>query len=173
MILWLIVIGSAIWVAADASSIGARKGLIPGFFNMGPAGWFFATLLLWIIGFPGYLATRGRIKEAVALERSGGQVGHSAAAQQWQAYQTPQGVRPSSGLDALQSSALPAPPSQSWTPLENNLPQPPTPPPAPPVPAPAPTTPPAGWYVDPADAQLLLWWDGTAWTDHRTPRSQG
>lgn len=29
---------------------------------------------------------------------------------------------------------------------------------------------PAGWYADPEDATRLRWWDGTAWTEHRSPR---
>lgn len=28
---------------------------------------------------------------------------------------------------------------------------------------------PAGWYPDPEDASHQRYWDGTAWTDHRTP----
>lgn len=28
----------------------------------------------------------------------------------------------------------------------------------------------AGWYADPSDAGLLRWWDGTAWTEHLSPR---
>lgn len=28
----------------------------------------------------------------------------------------------------------------------------------------------AGWYDDPADARLLRWWDGQAWTGHTRPR---
>jgi hypothetical protein len=29
---------------------------------------------------------------------------------------------------------------------------------------------PAGWFVDPQDATQFRYWDGTAWTDHRSPR---
>jgi hypothetical protein len=60
----LVVIGTSIWVAIDASHIGARRGLIKGSGNMGPAGWFLCCLLLWIIGFPVYLAKRSEIKAA-------------------------------------------------------------------------------------------------------------
>ena len=60
---WLVIIGTAIWVYFDAKSIGVKKGQITGILNMGPVGWFFVTLLLWIIGFPAYLATRGKYKK--------------------------------------------------------------------------------------------------------------
>lgn len=32
--------------------------------------------------------------------------------------------------------------------------------------------PPAGWFPDPHDATQLRYWDGTAWTEHRSPRTQ-
>jgi hypothetical protein len=64
LIPWLFVIGSAIWVYVDAKSIGARKGLIPGFLDLGPVGWALCTLLFWILGFPLYLTQRGSIKQA-------------------------------------------------------------------------------------------------------------
>lgn len=68
-LVWLIIIGTSIWVAIDASNIGARKGLVKGVANMGPAGWFFCCLLIWIIGFPVYLAKRPEIKTAAATSK--------------------------------------------------------------------------------------------------------
>ena len=68
MIFWAIVIASAIWVYFDAKSIGVRKNLVSGFWNLGPGGWSVATLLLWIIGFPCYLIKRGTLKAAAAAE---------------------------------------------------------------------------------------------------------
>jgi len=65
-VIWLVIIGTSIWVAVDSSNIGARKGLVKGSGNMGPAGWFFCCLLIWIIGFPVYLAKRSEIKAAAA-----------------------------------------------------------------------------------------------------------
>jgi len=59
----IIVIGTSIWVAVDATTIGVKKGQIKGVADMGPAGWFFACLLLWIIAFPFYLAKRGELKK--------------------------------------------------------------------------------------------------------------
>ena len=61
-LVFLLVVATSIWVFIDARSIGVRKGQIKGFFNMGPSGWAFATLLLWIVGFPGYLAKRSEYK---------------------------------------------------------------------------------------------------------------
>lgn len=55
----------AIWVYVDARRIGARKGLIPGFLDIGPIGWAVGTVLFWILAFPLYLAQRGPIKRAV------------------------------------------------------------------------------------------------------------
>jgi hypothetical protein len=66
MYIWMIVIGAAIWVLIDARKIGVKKGLISGMGNIGPWGWFFVTLLLWIVGFPMYLCYRGKCKRAVA-----------------------------------------------------------------------------------------------------------
>ena len=59
----LFIIGSSIWVYFDAKSIGVKKGQIKGLTDMGPVGWFFVTLLLWIVGFPAWLAMRGKYKE--------------------------------------------------------------------------------------------------------------
>jgi hypothetical protein len=56
----VIVFGSSIWVAFDAASIGAGKRSR----TTGPVGWFLFCLLLWIIGFPVYLAKRSEIKAA-------------------------------------------------------------------------------------------------------------
>ena len=66
MFMWIVIIVSAIWVFIDAKNIGVKKGLIPGMGNIGPWGWFFVTLLLWIVGFPMYLYYRGKFKLAVA-----------------------------------------------------------------------------------------------------------
>jgi hypothetical protein len=56
----VLVVISAIWVGIDASSLGLRRG--KGFLDMGPAGWMFSVLLLWIVAFPAYLVKRSRIK---------------------------------------------------------------------------------------------------------------
>jgi hypothetical protein len=67
--LWLLVIGTAIWVGFDAHQLGVKRGLLRGgFTDMGVAGWVIGVLGLWIIGFPAYLATRPRY---IALARAG------------------------------------------------------------------------------------------------------
>ncbi|NIA10463.1 MAG: hypothetical protein GWP10_12225 [Nitrospiraceae bacterium] len=58
-----VVTGTSIWVLLDAKSIGVKKGQIKGIANMGPWGWFFACLGLWIIGFPLYLVKRAEYKK--------------------------------------------------------------------------------------------------------------
>jgi hypothetical protein len=57
-IIWV----TSIWVLFDANTIGVEKGQLEGVADMGPWGWFFACLLLWIIGFPLYLAKRPELK---------------------------------------------------------------------------------------------------------------
>lgn len=59
LLLTLIVLGTSIWVLVDAITIGVKKGQIKGFTDAGPVGWFGLCLLLWIVGFPLYLAKRG------------------------------------------------------------------------------------------------------------------
>jgi hypothetical protein len=59
-VIWIIVLGTSIWVYFDAKSIGIKKGQIKGI--SGPGGWFFACLLLWIVAFPHYLVKRGEYK---------------------------------------------------------------------------------------------------------------
>jgi len=60
----LVILGTSIWVYFDARALGVRKGLVTGLGNMGPWPWFFVCLLLWIIGFPAYIAMRGKYKAA-------------------------------------------------------------------------------------------------------------
>ena len=68
MVIWLVVIASAIWVYVDAKNIGVRKDLVSGFWNLGAGSWCAATLLLWIVAFPCYLIKRTSLKEAAAAE---------------------------------------------------------------------------------------------------------
>lgn len=64
LIIAITVLSTSVAVLVDASHIGARRGLLPGTLDMGPAGWFFACLGLWIVAFPCYLAARPRIIKA-------------------------------------------------------------------------------------------------------------
>lgn len=65
-LVYLMVIATSIWVYFDARKIGARKGLLPGFFNLSPLTWSLSCLLLWIVGFPAYLIHRPDIIRASA-----------------------------------------------------------------------------------------------------------
>jgi hypothetical protein len=60
----VLVLASSIWVGLDAKQLGIRKGNSSGVLDAGPFGWFCCTLLLWIIAFPLYLASRSRLKLA-------------------------------------------------------------------------------------------------------------
>ena len=63
----LIGIATSIWVLVDAKTLGVKKGQISGMGDIGPWGWFFACLLLWIVGFPFYLAKRSEYKRVNTL----------------------------------------------------------------------------------------------------------
>lgn len=65
-LLLLLVVASSLWVLCDAKTLGIQKGQLSGFADMGPWGWFFASLLIWIIAFPLYLAKRGEYKRMLA-----------------------------------------------------------------------------------------------------------
>ncbi len=62
MFLIYVVIGTSLWVLFDASNIGVKRGQMQGMGDMGPGGWFAVCLLLWIVGFPFYLAKRAEYK---------------------------------------------------------------------------------------------------------------
>lgn len=160
---WLIVVGTSIWAGIDSARLGARRGLVPGFWNLGPAGWFFGCLLLWIVGFPGYLFNRGRIKEAAERAASGsGYSFYDPAA--------PNGVGQQAWNPGWQPQWHPPPQAQQHPPLSTagwTAPGYPTPAMQP---APQPrSTPNAGWYLDGNNDALLRWWDGEGWTEMRKP----
>ena len=66
----VVVIATGFGVPVDAIGIGVKKGQITGLFDMGPAGWFFSCLLLWIVAFPAYLVKRQKLKEINEQDRS-------------------------------------------------------------------------------------------------------
>ena len=71
----VIVLGTSIWVLVDAKTIGVKKGQLQGILDMGPWGWFFSCLLIWIVGFPLYLAKRGQFKRLQSVGQSTVSVG--------------------------------------------------------------------------------------------------
>jgi len=69
LLLGFICLASSLWVWFDARAIGAERGLVSGIADMGPLGWFLSSLLLWIVAFPLYLASRSKIKAAASGPR--------------------------------------------------------------------------------------------------------
>jgi hypothetical protein len=67
-----IVIGTSLWMAFDAHQIGYDKKDVKGMAGMGPLGWLFGGLLLWIVAFPLYLASRSKLKEVAAQQNGHG-----------------------------------------------------------------------------------------------------
>ena len=138
--LYLVVLGAAIWVGVDASKLGARRGALGGgMLDMGPAGWFFACLLFWIVTVPCYLVTRPKLVRRARVLSTHPQFAAAAAA--YVPPGTPQG--PVAGYGMATGGYQPGF--------------------APPVPT-APMPPP-GWYPSP-DGPGMRWWDGTNWTGH-------
>jgi len=64
----LLVIVTSIWVFVDAKKIGVKKGQVQGLADLGPAGWLFACLLLWVVAFPLYLVKRPEFKQVNGLK---------------------------------------------------------------------------------------------------------
>ena len=65
LIVFVVAVGVATWVATDASRLGARRGRLGGgFLDMGPVGWFFACVITWLVGVVCYLIARPRLVAA-------------------------------------------------------------------------------------------------------------
>jgi len=64
-IMWLIVIGSAIWSAIDSSRIELHKYKSGVSYN--PIILFIGIVGIWIVGFPWYLIVRGKILNGTAV----------------------------------------------------------------------------------------------------------
>ena len=62
---WIMVLGTAIWAAVDSSKIQLKR--YKSGISYGPVALFFGVALLWIIGFPWYLAMRYKIKTGTAV----------------------------------------------------------------------------------------------------------
>ncbi len=139
---------SAVWVYIDAKSIGARKGLVGGLADNSPLVWAVGTVLMWIVVVPIYLANRGRIQHAAAvIDRPGSQPWAPIDRPDWQHL---------GWNEAAQASLEHRPLTGGHSTVH---------------PSPHPVGPPAGWYLDPEDERCQRWWDGTAWTEHRTPNA--
>ena len=61
--LWLIFLGTILWVYFDAKAIGVKKGIIRGLADMNVGAWIGGMVLLWIVFFPFYLIKRGEFKK--------------------------------------------------------------------------------------------------------------
>jgi hypothetical protein len=65
----LIPLGLAIWVAYDASRLGAQRGRLGGgLLDRGPVAWFFAVAVFGLIGIVCYKSIRSRLLEAKDVE---------------------------------------------------------------------------------------------------------
>jgi hypothetical protein len=62
---FIMVPGTSLWVAIDSSKIQLKR--YKSGISYGPVALFFACALLWIVGFPWYLAMRYKIKTGTAI----------------------------------------------------------------------------------------------------------
>lgn len=60
----LVVIGSTLWMYLDSRKLRYDKRDVAGLAAMSPGGWLFAGLFLWLLAFPLYLASRGKLRTA-------------------------------------------------------------------------------------------------------------
>jgi hypothetical protein len=64
-IVWFMVLGTSIWAAVDSSKIQLKR--YKSGISYGQFGLFIGCLLIWIVGFPWYLAMRYKIKTGTAV----------------------------------------------------------------------------------------------------------
>lgn len=60
----IVIVASSLFAFFESRSFRYRKQDIQGLAAMGPWGWLFACLFLWIIAFPLYLASREKLRAA-------------------------------------------------------------------------------------------------------------
>ena len=66
---WFMVLGTALWAAIDSRKLQLKR--YKSGISYGPVVLFFACALLWIVGFPWYLAMRYKIKTGTAVLKEG------------------------------------------------------------------------------------------------------
>ena len=66
---WIMVLGTALWAAIDSSKLQLKR--YKSGISYGTVVLFFACALLWIVGFPWYLAMRYKIKTGTAVLKEG------------------------------------------------------------------------------------------------------
>jgi hypothetical protein len=60
-IIWLVVVGAAVWVGFDARSLGVRRGRLGGgVIDMSVFSWVVCCIFLFLIAFPCYLVARSK-----------------------------------------------------------------------------------------------------------------
>lgn len=67
----MMVIATSIWVAVDASSLGAPRDRNLGVAGSSPVAWGLACIVMWIVFFPLYLTKRPKIRAAGLDHRHG------------------------------------------------------------------------------------------------------
>jgi hypothetical protein len=68
-IITLVLLWTSLWMYLESRKFGYDKRDIQGMAAIGPRGWFFGGLLLWIVAFPLYLASREKLKAAGEARR--------------------------------------------------------------------------------------------------------
>lgn len=66
-VLYVFAFASTLWMFFESRSFGYRKADLKGLAAMGPWGWLFAGLFLWVVAFPLYLASRSKLRAAGEL----------------------------------------------------------------------------------------------------------
>lgn len=70
-LIFVTVLATSIWVAVDASNLGAPRDRNLGVAGSSPLAWGLACIVMWIVFFPLYLAKRPRIRAAGLEHRHG------------------------------------------------------------------------------------------------------
>ena len=68
-LIFVMVLATSIWVAVDASNLGAPRDRNLGVAGSSPLAWGLACIVMWIVFFPLYLAKRTKIRAAGLAHR--------------------------------------------------------------------------------------------------------